>query len=120
MYGLSPDIDLDFFLGKTLLQVCIGGADIILNFDGRVSITVTSSLSIGRSASDEDREKLGSFPQAANALATLLNKVVRSAHGAPNGTLNLGFSDGNFLKIYDDSKTYESYVIRNQDRVIPV
>ena len=118
MYGLPPDIDLSFFHNRTLEQVCIGAADLILHFDEGVSLTVTSS--IGWVGPHGARNTYEDFPQAASAVAGLLSDVVVLARGNPEGTLTLEFRKGAKLEFYDDSKQYESYVIKSKGKEIVV
>jgi hypothetical protein len=117
MYGLPHDINLAFFNQKLLLQVCIGACELILNFDG-VSVTVTSS--VGFADTGGAFRRYDGFPEAASALVTLLNQHITSAEGENAGTLTLRFDGGGILSIYDDSKAYESYTIRNGAQLIVV
>ena len=118
MYGLPHDVNLSFFRGKKLLQLCIGVHDLILNFDGDVSVTVTSS--VGFVDSSGTIQKHDDFREAACAMAALLDQTALSAHGDVAGTLTLTFDGGGMLIVYDDSKDYESYTIKNGDRMIVV
>ena len=118
MYGLPQNVNLAFFAGRTLLQVCIGAHDLILNFDGNVSVTVTSS--VGCIGPDGAIQQYVNFRLAAPAVLDLLNHVIVSAEGDQEGTLTLKFQDGGTLSIYDDSKEYESYIIRSNEQVIVV
>jgi hypothetical protein len=117
MYGLSHDINLAFFEGKTLLQVCVGAHDLILNFDG-IRVTVTSSIGLLGSGGVVHRYAV--FTQAASALMTLLNQKVVSVEGDDAGTLTLTFDTGKKVFIYDDSKEYESYIIQAGEQSIIV
>jgi Family of unknown function (DUF6188) len=117
MYGLPHDIDLAFFIQQTLLQVCIGACDLILNFEG-VSVTVTSS--VGFADSTGAFRRYDDFPRAASDLVTLLNQSVTSAEGDNAGTLTLRFDGAATLSIYDDSKQYESYTVKNGAQIIVV
>jgi len=40
MFGLPSDFDASFLEGAMVLQVCIGLHEVILNFDGDISITI--------------------------------------------------------------------------------
>jgi len=111
-------VDLDFFLGKTLIQVCIGANDCNLNFDDGLRISVTSV--IGCVESNNVYRKYEDFRQAAPNLVALLDRVVMSAREVTGGTLSIEFRGGGRLDIYDDSKEYESYVIRHKDKQIVV
>jgi hypothetical protein len=118
MYGLPKDVNLAFFNGKTLLQACFGLHDLILNFDGDVSLTVTSS--VGCMALDESIRQYDDFRQIAPVVVALLNQTILSAEGDEAGTLTLKFDGGEMLAIYDDSKEYESYTIKNGEQMIVV
>jgi hypothetical protein len=118
MYGLPKDINLEFFNGKTLLQACFGAHDLILNFDGDVSLTVTSS--VGCMTSDGSIQQYDDFRQAAPVVVALLNQTILFAEGDKAGALSLKFDGGGMLTIYDDSKEYESYTIKNGGQMIVV
>jgi hypothetical protein len=118
MYGLPRDVSLGFFEGKTLLQACFGAHDLILNFDGDVSITVTSS--IGWASPDGLIQQYDDFCHGAPPVLDLLNQPVTAAAAVDAGTLRLQFADGSRLYVYDDSKEYESYTITNGDQMIVV
>ncbi len=118
MYGLPHNINLGFFDGKTLVQVCFGVHDLILNFDDDVSITVTSSL--GYVDSSNNIHQHDDFRQIAVIVLALLNQSVLSAEGNDKGTLTLKFDGGGMLTIYDNSKKYESYTIKNGEQMIIV
>jgi hypothetical protein len=118
MNGLPNNINLDFFHGQTLLQICVGANEMIWNFDGYVSIIVTSSFActpVGGA-----RHGYDDFRSAVGDVAYLVHEIVKSAKGTPDGTLTLEFGDGSRIELYDDSKQFESYVIRNGDEVIVV
>ena len=118
MYGLPPNIDLSFFVEKTLLQVCFGRHDLILHFDENVSITITSS--IGFSSPNGDIQQNEDFYLMANIILQLLEKKIVSVLTNTEGTLILCFENGFDLVVYDDSAYYESYVIRNGEKLIIV
>jgi hypothetical protein len=49
-----------------------------------------------------------------------IHETVVSAKGDAKGTLTLEFSGGGRLSIFDDSKQFESYQIKNADVLIVV
>ena len=118
MYGLPKDLTLEFLSGQTLLQVCLGVHDLILNFHDDVSITVTSRIACA--APDGPKHEYDDFGQAAPDLMIFLNQTIVGAEGDENGTLRLMFNTGRSLSIYDDSKEYESYTIRHGETFIVV
>jgi len=118
MHGLPPNLDLRFFSGRTLIQICVGENDCGLNFDDGLSIIITSA--IGHFDPDAGYKKFLYFPDAVGRVGVLLGKRVFSATGSPDGTLTLHFPSKARLEMFDDSKQYESYVITHKGRVIVV
>jgi len=118
MYGLPRDVCLTFLHGRTLLQACFGANDLILNFDGEVSVTVTSS--VGYSDRGGTHRRCAELTAAAKDIVALLNRTVLTAAGHETGSLELKFDTGEILTIYDDSAEYESYVINNGGHMIVV
>jgi len=118
MYGLPSSVSLSFLEGRTLLQVCIGLHDLILNFDGDTTITVCSS--IGYSTTFAQVKRYVDFRQSATVLCTFLGTTIRAAKNAGDGTLALEFTKGRTLHLYDDSTDYESYTIKHGDQLIVV
>lgn len=118
MYGLPSGANLDFFQKRTLLQICIGSNDLILNFDNGVSVTITSH--VGWTDSYNKHNTYENSADAISVIVQLLGKSVTSATGDEEGTLSLIFDGGGCFFVYDDSKQYESYVIKNRDKLIVV
>jgi len=118
MYGLPADLDLGLFREKTLIQVCIGMHDLILNFDGGVSVSIGSS--IGLATTDGAYQKYKNLLESAVGVVALLGRTVMSSTADADGTLSLQFSGGARVDIYDDSKQHESYTIINGDRMFVI
>ena len=118
MFGLSPDTDLNFFVGRTLIQICIGENDLILNFSENVSISMMSSIRL--TTPKLANNIFEDFKIASSAIVKLLGQSIKHAAGTSEGTLTLEFNDGDCLTIFDDSKQYESYTIRHNDQLIVV
>lgn len=119
MYGLPKEMNLDFLVGQTLTQVCVGLHDLVLNFHGEVSITVMSRICLNDPHRRAVRE-YKDFRDSVNDLISILNRTIAVAKGSCDGTLDLEFESGEMLSVYDDSKEYESYIIRNSENVIVV
>ena len=118
MYGLPSRVSLSFLEGRTLLQVCIGLHDLILNFDGDTTITVCSS--IGYSTMCGEVTHYVDFRQSANLLCMLLGKSILVARNGGGGTMALEVVNESTLYLYDDSADYESYMIKHGDQLIVV
>lgn len=118
MHGLPKEIDLNFLLSKTLVQACFGEQDLILNFCDGISITVMSCIGCADTSGEIQQHE--DFRRAAPSIFALLSKSLVSWEANENGTLALGFEGGTALMIYDDSRQFESYVIKHGDRLIVV
>jgi hypothetical protein len=129
MHGLPRDIDLPFLDGKTLLQVCVGENELILNLEGkdfaRVSITVTSPMGIVHPRIDpnhvtQNEEMFDRLPKAASAVSAFLGSSIRVVSHEESGLLILNFTNAGSIVLRDDSKSYESYIIKHGDVLIVV
>ena len=114
MYGLPESVDLGFLSGSTLVQICVGENDLILNFYKDVSITVESC--VGCEDGSGAVQRFGDFRQAAGMLFAFLGQDVRVAVRASQTTLVLEFESGKRIEIYDDSEQFESFVIRYEGK----
>lgn len=117
MYGLPCDIDLEFFVDRTLLQVCVGENEVQLHFDSGVSLMISCNVRTTRGA---DSLMLDDIPELGRALTKWLGARVVSAAGDARGTLRLGWSDASTVEIFDTWDSYESYVVTHGARTIVV
>ena len=112
MYGrIDPKsistIDLSFFHGAYLSQVCLGAHDLGLNFDKpaiRIMAQSSFRMLVGDNISIHQNEE-------GYRLRPFLNKDVVLAKWAEMGTLILTFEGGDEIHLLDDSDQYESYNI---------
>ncbi|WP_395543143.1 DUF6188 family protein [Neotabrizicola sp. sgz301269] len=117
--GNEPAVgELNFLLGLPLLQVCMGANEVILNFDGEVSITIEAMISFRDTSGNE--VNYSNLRSAASALVTLLPSSVDWLSMEENGTLILHFRAGCTLLIHKDSDMFESYQVRRADEVYVV
>lgn len=119
MYGLKPDVDLSFFVGRELNQVAVGSYNIQFNFDGPVlssgaqsllSLSVQSRVEHSSKGVVKEWEGDENMPLAAASLLGLIGSSVVSVQGDPDGTLTLEFSNGDVVRIFD-TEGYEAYQI---------
>lgn len=115
MYGLQANVDLSFFVGRTLGDISFSEHSIVLNFDGqkiepRVSLGIQSAVSL--KILDGKKYEWEDFRQGASFLVALIGNTVAAVKGNVNGTLTIEFQEGSILEVYDNSKQYESYQIR--------
>jgi hypothetical protein len=113
MYGLPKDIDLSFFVGQQLLQICLGEYQVLLNFDD-VSVNMNNAEYSFRGTRREAGGATG------GDLVSLLGKTCTAAVRVGEGDLRLEF--GEEVVVFHDSNApyYESYTINNVDGVIVV
>ncbi len=114
MYGLPPDFDPSFFLGKMLELISFSVNTIVFQFDGDVGITLQSSFTHKIQPNDEHIDT-DTVPVSDSRLMQLVGNTVRLAEANPNGTLTLHFDDGQILMFHDDSSQYESYRLTVND-----
>ena len=114
MYGISASFPHHKLVGLTLVQVCVGENDLILNFDEQSRILITSAVSVSGVV-----ERTQDFAKVAPVLFRLLgNKIRRSI--APDPKVLLLQFGGYRVNLYDDSVTYESIVVTLPDEEIVI
>jgi uncharacterized protein DUF6188 len=118
MYGLRSDIDLNFLIGREVIQIAIGVYQIIFAFDEDTTLSVEAEFlySDGRT---ESTWKPGASHIAASTVS-LLGATVVSFERNESGTLELLFSNGHRLVVRDSSKEFESYHITRPGETIVV
>jgi Family of unknown function (DUF6188) len=119
VYGLPDDFALPSFRGARLVQIAIGQHQVQLNFDGDSrSVCIESKYTLEDPT--RGREEFTDMPGGAAQLAALLGTHLDDVSGTRDGTLKLSFATGITVVIFDDSSHYESYQIRDGDRLIVV
>ena len=119
MYGLSDTEDLSFLAGAEVIQVCIGRHQAAIHFFPEdVAIFVETDMAFRSPGGESMRYQ--AIPESASMLVSLLNAFVTRASVKAPGTLSLEFSTGGVLEIEDTSDRYESFRIKNGDRLIVV
>jgi hypothetical protein len=118
MYGLPSGTNLDFIKDAILIQACFGPFDLILNFDQNVSISIWSSVAVGRIGTNLLRHK--SSREISRKILRLLNRPVLNIEWTPSGTVSLKFEGNDLLEFYDDNEAYESYTISSPAGLIVV
>lgn len=110
MYGLDKDTDLSFLSEKELLQVCFGWVDVILNFDGHITLSLECTF---EHVTKDGQVFLGdsSKPISCSSLLTLLASSVKHVDNIGEGSIELFFSNGDRVRIYDSNESTESHHI---------
>lgn len=105
MYGLDPDTDLSFIVGRELIQVAVGQYQVILRFTSEVSITIESDIQM------DGGEAIADSRTAGAALLELIGAEVEGAAGVADGTLTITWRNARRLTIFDSWSEYESYTV---------
>ncbi len=118
MYGLPINFNISVLVGKKLNLVCFSANTISLSFEEDVSITIMNSF-IYRDKSYETSNK-HSGPVSSSNLMCLVGKAISHAEGQKDGMLTLQFDNEHALVLLDDSREYESYIIKIGNKEIIV
>jgi hypothetical protein len=116
MYGLPDNFTADFVVGRVLEMICFAKHHVTLHFDGNVSVTIRSAFSV----TTGQQVCMVVIPCNESNLMQLLEARVIEAAGTTDGTLTMNFMGGEVLKVYDNSRQYESYEIRQGESVTVV
>lgn len=116
MYGLPAKVDLSFLRDATLIQICIGENEVVLNLDPNLSIMIASTIHL----KDGEQRQLEDSREQGTALLPLLGQSVTDVQGARDGTLRLAWDGGTVIEVLDSSKDFESYTIGNGESTIVV
>jgi hypothetical protein len=118
MYGFAMDFNPHVFVGRRLLSVSFAENLITLEFDGGLTVTVLNAVPY-RSAPDSEY-CVDSPPVSSSSLPSLVGRAVEAASMDPPRELMLELEGGGLINLVDDSESYESLVIRVDDREIIV
>ena len=120
MYGLKKETDLNFLIGRELIQLAIGLYDTTFKFDEDVAISVEGEFRYFDGQAERTwRPEPGSSLTAARTVA-LLGATIEGFESSGDGTLALTFSNAQRLTLADPSKEYESYQITRPGETIVV
>lgn len=118
MYGIPPDLDLRFLHGAELIQVSVGQHQIGFAFHPSASISVGGYWELTDPAGKILDRRLEEPDRPPYQLHRLLGRhVLDSTVSAPN-SFALTFEGGEVLRIFDDSKQYESFEIQPGDIIV--
>ena len=112
MYGVPADLNLTFFHGSELIQVCLGAYQLQLHFHPEGSLSVEGDWELlGADSSLLDRHQ--PHPRAlAFQLHRLLEQRVVASRVCPPHSIELCFERGEVLRVFDSSREYESFSIQ--------
>jgi hypothetical protein len=112
MHGVPRDLDLSGFVGKALVQVCLGEFQVSFNFEsghlisveGRWEVLDPQGVMLDHSRENAERD--------AYRVHRLLGRTVTAFALDPPSSFSMMFEDAYVLRVYDDSEAYESFSIQ--------
>jgi Family of unknown function (DUF6188) len=117
MFGLSKSTDLSFFVGRQLVQVCVGMYQVILRFDEETSVSLECDCQI----IPQLPQRMPAYSIHASAcLLRVIGDTVTSTNNVGNGDISLEFSNGCSLFIFDSNDDSESYQINHGSNILIV
>jgi hypothetical protein len=96
-------------------MVCFAANQIYLHFDQKIIITIGGDYSFQKKRIAP--LQVLAAPAAESDLMTLLEQSVVSASSKEDGTLTLEFQNDSVFRCYDRSENYESYIIKNGEKI---
>jgi hypothetical protein len=110
MYGLREDTDLSFLVGREVLGVQARENNLHLKFDSSVEINIESKAVMRRSSEERIQWTHGCSDLDQEFRGPVGSKL-QFFRGDPSGTLEIDFSNGSMLTLFEDSREYKSYTI---------
>lgn len=119
MYRIPIDLDLSFCVGASLNQIAVGKFDVQFIFDSGARIALQSEAEV-----IESEEVVAHWSEEGGwssiAFHSLLNSDVIRGLVPNETTIELHFSNGQLLRLYDNSNQFESMQIYRpgQDSIV--
>ncbi len=111
MYPLPGESELQFLVGRTLEQVCVGAHSLRLSFDNGVTLTIQSSLTLISTDGTTETLEAEEYRQSASAIARLIDGIIEQVRGDDSNTLHIRLANGKSLVLHEMPGPFESYTI---------
>jgi len=108
MYGVPKDLDLSGFVGKTLIQVCVGEYQIQFHFHPTSGISAERHWELLDGKGGVLDRDIRNAERNAYRVHRLLGQHVQSWEVDPPASFSLTFGNGLILRVHDDSQQFES------------
>ena len=119
MYDLPQGITFEFLRGRELELLCFGPYTVTLHFGGGIQMQIEASFT--HIIVEHRAKPLAShFPLSDSQLMRLLMQRITQVSVKRNGTLTLGFGNGDTLVIDGNVGPYESYNVNHPDGLLVV
>jgi hypothetical protein len=119
MYNLPKGTNLEFLRDRELELLCFAPYAVTLHFGGGVQIQIEGSFT-HTITEHRATPEASHFPLSGSQLMRLLLQRVTQVSVKRNGTLTLGFGNGDTLVIDGNVGPYESYNINCPDGLLVV
>jgi hypothetical protein len=118
MYSIPDYFQKNTFIGLRLNLVSFTENQVNLHFENDISLYVEISYSINK---NNEAYKARKVPTIASKMQNVIGDYVVSVSTDDNKTtLSLFFSKGYVFRCFDDSKAYESFIVRTPEMEIIV
>ena len=115
MYGVPKDLNLTQFIGQTLIQIPIGEFQIQFHFHRGGIVSVEGDWELANSEGALIDRSMENANRPAYHVHRLLGQdVVAFTIDAPR-SFSLQFANGLALRVFDNSRAYESFSIQPGD-----
>jgi hypothetical protein len=111
MYGVPKDLNLTFFHGAELIQVCLGQYQLQFHFHPAASIFVEGGWELLDRSGERIDNRHDGPDRPPYQLHRLLGRRVKSSEVFAPEWFALQFESGEVLRVYDDSSQYKSFQI---------
>ena len=117
-------MDWSFLIGKRLDQLCIGSFDVQLRFSDGISISIQADdrpvRPMWQKSGFETIPCSQRVPEMAASLASLVGQNTVNAVSENAASFALYFDNGEVLRIFDSSDSFESFTIEGGPRGVIV
>jgi hypothetical protein len=128
MYELDANLNLDFLVGLTLIQVCVGESQLQLHFHPNVNVSIEESVACSTPTSKSQwgfEDHWTRFPEGKDMrgiadLLGFLGKTTIAFHRVGKSGLSLSFGGGFALEISGNHQSFECYQIGHTGGLIVV
>jgi hypothetical protein len=117
MNRISKTEDLSDLVGKIVEQVCFGPHQVILNLEDHCFISLEGAFSF---AEKRDGIRSVKYMESADAFTKLIGHKIKSADVISEDALEIRFTNGQALQVFDSNERYESFQIKLSNRLIVV
>jgi hypothetical protein len=108
MYGIPPELNLDFMVGSETTQIRVGQHDVQFTF-GKVDFRVQSRIVLSKNGIELGAWESGKWPDA--SFFEVMNVPVSSVQVQESKIIRINLVNGVSLKILDDSDQFETIQI---------